>query len=346
MSFVPEKLPLKSLNKTLFSHQLRKADKALHAFDKLLQTAPKPQLLFSSLSYLESLAALESQKIFSPLEDFLLLSHKHSHKKKKLIPIICYHTALKRACRSIYTTTLSKDLICKAHNIIKKGAPRPYEVGHYRTKQNWIGPEGCTREEASFFPPAHTLLNSTMRNLLSYCNSRKRKDPLLHVAIAVAQFLILHPFMDGNGRVGRILVPLLFYKQGILSHPLLFFSRYLKDHRRAYFRRLFAITGQHQWEQWVLFFSKGVVSELKKEQKKAEQIYKLYQKLHAKLQPQSGYLFFLFSQPLFSRAQFLKRYSRPLLRQLESHNIITPYKKSYYTFAPLLKILKNKSPER
>jgi hypothetical protein len=82
MSFVPEKLPLKSLNKTLFSHQLRKADKALHAFDKLLQTAPKPQLLFSSLSYLESLAALESQKIFSPRRFSPLIPQTLSQKKE------------------------------------------------------------------------------------------------------------------------------------------------------------------------------------------------------------------------------------------------------------------------
>ncbi len=102
-----------------------------------------------------------------------------------------------------------------------------------------------------------------MENLLHYCNQID-PFPLVQIAIAFAQFLIIHPFMDGNGRVARILIPLLLYKKNLLPYPLLFLSRYFKDHRLTYFRQLFAITEKQQWEQWILFFLKGIAREAKR----------------------------------------------------------------------------------
>jgi len=317
-------------------------------FENLLQRLPKPYELLASLLATEAMAALESQKILVSVEEFFLLYLTHSKKNKNLLLPIYYYTALKKACRTIYTQRIDKEMLCAIHELVKKGAPHYIQAGRYRTKQNWIGPEGCKKEQAFFFPPSPKTMRSAMQNLLQYCE-KKEKDLLTQIAIIIAQFLIIHPFRDGNGRVARILIPLLLYQKKILPYPLLFFSRYLKDHRVKYFQNLFDITGKDKWEQWVQFFLKGIIQQVGKEQQKAEKIYHLYLKLQRKLSkryPRPSFLFFLFSQPVFSRSYFIQRYSRDILKNLEELKIIKPFKKGYYLFPALLQIVKNKNPER
>ena len=346
--FEPQKLPLRRLKRSSFSRAHVHAKKNIHRFQKILQSIPQPQYLLSSLMATEALAALESQKIRLPLEDFFLLCLTHSHRNKKMLQPIYYYAALKRACNTIRTQHISKEMLCAIHQMVKKGAPPHIQPGDYRSKQNWIGPEGCKKEEAYFFPPSPKIMKPYMQNLLQYLY-REEKDPITQIAIFVAQLLIIHPFMDGNGRVARILIPLLFYQKKVLPFPVLFFSRYLKDHRAKYFNNLFDITGAGKWEQWIRFFLKGIVHQTKIECEKAEKIYTLYLKLKTKLSKQysrTPFLFFLFSQPVFSRSTFIQRYSNTLLKDLIDLKIITPFKKGYYTFPALLRIIKSKNLER
>lgn len=340
--FQPKRLPLKRIKRSSFKRTLIRAKKELHLFENLLQRIPNPYALLTSLLATEAMAALESQKIRISVEKFFLLYLTHSKKNKNLLLPIYYYSALKRACRAIYTQRINKKMLCAIHELVKKGAPHYIQVGSYRTKQNWIGPEGCKKEQAFFFPPSPKTMRSAMQNLLQYCE-KKERNPLIQIAIIIAQFLIIHPFRDGNGRVARILIPLLFYQKKILPYPLLFFSRYLKDHRVAYFQNLFDITGKNKWEQWVQFFLKGIILQVGKERHKAEKIYRLYLKLLRKLSvqyPRQSFLFFLFSQPVFSRSYFIQRYSQDVLKDLEGLKIIKPFKKGYYFFPALLKIVK------
>jgi Fic family protein len=106
-------------------------------------------------------------------------------------------------------------------------------------------------------------MQRAMRNCLAYCN-RKTQDPLVQIAIVIAQLLIIHPFMDGNGRVARILATLLIYKKGLLAQPVLFLSSYFQAHRKTYIRKLYEITEKGKWEEWILFFLKGVKQQAKK----------------------------------------------------------------------------------
>ncbi len=347
-SFEPQKLPLRRLKRSSFSRVHLQAQKTLQRFEKLLKTIPKPQLLLSSLMATEALAALESQKIHLPLEDFFLLCLTRNHPKKKLLQPIYYYTALKKAISAVHTQPLSKDFLCSIHQMVKKGAPPHIQAGDYRTRQNWIGPEGCKKEEAYFFPPSPKVMRSYMQNLLQY-STIQEKDTLTHIAILIAQLLIIHPFIDGNGRVARILIPILFCTKKALSYPLLFFSRYLKDHRSKYFHSLFDITDADKWEQWVFFFLKGIVQQGKTEYKKAETLYLLYLKFKHKLAqhyPRPTFLFYLFSHPVFSRTQFITRYSQGLLSDLQRLKVVRPFKKGFYLFPALLRTLKNKNLEK
>jgi Fic family protein len=339
--YTPEKMPPRALKKRSLNHVLAHAHHSLHSLQKHIDSLPKPHLLLAPLFALEALAALESQKIRLSLEEFLLLSHTHSHPKKKLLQTLHYYTALKKAAASKHP--INKTLICSIHQGVKKGAPKYIQPGDYRSKQNWIGPEGCKREEARFFPPPPGKMRTAMQDLLDYCNS-KQKDPLIHIAIIIAQFLIIHPFMDGNGRTARILIPLLARQKKVLSHPLLFFSRYLKDHRATYFQNLFDITQKRKWEQWIHFFLTGISTQCHAACAKIRTIHALYLKLNTKLKHPSC-LSFLFSSPIFSRTQFLQRYSHTALQELKRLKLIQPFKKNHYQFRPLLRLLKRKTPE-
>lgn len=242
-SFKLQTLPPRPLNYKCIERELTRAHAAVARYRALLLRIPDPQEELSPLLLREAAASLEAQKIDPNDEE---TAHQH------------YLAALKYCIREAETKSLTKKMLCTAHNVIKTGKKRGPLT--YRTRQNWIGPEGCTKEEAYFFPPKPRDVSQLMRALFHYCKEPDR-DPLVQTAIAFAQFLIIHPFMDGNGRVARILIPILLYKKHLLPSPMLFMSRYFKDHRLSYFRELFNITENKRWERWILFFLKGVARE-------------------------------------------------------------------------------------
>jgi Fic family protein len=152
---------------------------------------------------------------------------------------------------------LSTKLLCEMHRALKKGSD-----GHFRKKQNWIGPEGCLKEEAYFFPPRFETVPKSMENLRRYANA-KEKDPLVQLAIYFAQLLIIHPFMDGNGRIARATIPLFLYQKKLTSTPRFSLSAYFHRHRLKYFECLYLISVHNDWEGWVRFFLQGVIDESK-----------------------------------------------------------------------------------
>jgi Fic family protein len=237
--FIPHHLPLKKLRRAHFQKELKRAQHALLRFDALLHCHPSPTLL-STLITQEVKAALEAQRL----------------KKNEKRPLVHYCKALKKGMRIIKTNPINKSLLCTLHAQVKYGCKNA-NAGKYRTKQNWIGAAQCTREEADFLPPTVKQMHRSMQNLFIYGN-QKSKEPLIQIAIFMAQLLIIHPFMDGNGRLARIITTLLIYKKKLLSYPLLFLSPYFQIHRRAYIRKLYEITEKNKWEEWILFFLKGV----------------------------------------------------------------------------------------
>jgi len=243
--FIPHCLPLRKLRRATFQKELKRAKTALLRFDSLLHSRPSPTLL-STLLTQEVKTALESQRL----------------KKHEKSPLLHYYKALKKGMRAIQTKPVSKSLLCMLHAQVKCGFKNA-NAGKYRTKQNWIGAAHCTREEADFLPPTVKQMHHSMQNLLTYC-THTSKEPLIQIAIFMAQLLIIHPFMDGNGRLARILVTLLIYQKKLLAYPLLFLSPYFQTHRKAYIRKLYEITEKNKWEEWILFFLKGVREEANK----------------------------------------------------------------------------------
>ena len=130
--------------------------------------------------------------------------------------------------------------------------------GELRTSQNWIGPAGCTLNEATFVPPPPHLVPEALGDLERFIHAEDELPTLEKVGLAHSQFEAIHPFLDGNGRTGRLLITFLLTERGILHQPVLYLSRYFERRRQEYYDRLLAVTDRGDWEGWMLFFLRGV----------------------------------------------------------------------------------------
>jgi Fic family protein len=130
--------------------------------------------------------------------------------------------------------------------------------GEFRKSQNWIGSQGCTLDTASFVPPPVSEMHKALDNLEKFLHDNDSFPTLIHCGLAHVQFETIHPFLDGNGRIGRLLITFLLCEREILQKPLLYLSHYLKLHRAEYYDRLMAVRTEGNWEGWLKFFLKGI----------------------------------------------------------------------------------------
>jgi Fic family protein len=223
---VPGILPLKNLQSTSFATILKQAHRSLAKFNVAISdcSAKGNEILFAE--------EVKSSHAMS-------LSAVRSIRRKRRFSI---------------------RLLCATHALIQKGSKlNGADVGKIRNRQNWIGPEKRGEEDAYFFPPNIKDLRRGLKNLTEYLLIDE--DPLVQCAISFAQLLILHPFMDGNGRVARLMIPVFLYQKKALSKPLFFMGHYFKKNRLRYFQKLYYISTKKQWEGWIRFFLQGVVEE-------------------------------------------------------------------------------------
>jgi len=328
---IPKHLPLSKAQVKVSSLLLKQAKKTVQDYAEKLHQIPFPEQTLSVLIVQEALYSLQSQKIKVSIKKILLASFLRSRKHNpQLSQIFDYQKALLQAFVWIKRRHLSSALMKKIHAIVKKGAPR--ELGRFRKKQNWIGKEGCPIEEAYFYPPKATLVPKYMHNL--ECYGKLKEEALQQLAIFFAQLLIIHPFMDGNGRVARIIIPLFLYKKAVLPFPLFFLSRYFKMNRIQYFKKLFAISENGDWQGWIRFFLKGIIQEGAQGIKKMERLEKLYQTVNALLLLETGkknadkICRFFFQHPFFTEEHFCKKLkisnalAKRLLKKLQQSEIL------------------------
>ncbi len=335
---IADKLPLRSLKWDRFLDLIGKAEETIGHFEAVISSVPHPDKVFSILKIEEALASLRIKK--SPLK---ALSEEDG------ISIQPYLLALKNATKEIKTHPLSQALLRKIHTDLYKHSKAPKkDVGHFRKRQNWIGREGCKIEKAYYYPPKASVITKELQNWKSYIRYPE-KNALVQLAILFAQLLVIHPFMDGNGRVARILTPLFLCKKKLLAHPLFFISSYLREHRPLYFRTLFAISDKKDWEGWIRFFLTALMRQGKKNNEKAEKIVVIYMemkerlKIYDKPKKIEAILDLLFSNPLLDEKR-LSSIDNKIVRELRKAGILKQKKggahKKIWIFAPLLNLLK------
>jgi Fic family protein len=226
--------------------------------------------------------------------------------------IFNYRLAINRGRDLLEKFPISENYVKKLHKILLnsvRGQNR--QPGEFRDHQVFIGPYGATIEQATYIPPAPSDIVPLFSNLEKYLNTNDDSDPLFKIAVAHYQFEAIHPFSDGNGRVGRLLIPLFLYEKKVTSYPNIYISEYLEKNRDIYYRLLREVSEKEAWLPWLNFFLEAVCQQTTETFAKVGQIEALHRELSARM-PAIGsiyadrFLEFIFTQPIFTTTSLKK----------------------------------------
>jgi len=240
---------------------LSDADRALGRLDGVASVLPNPNLFVAMYVRQEAVLSSQIEGTQSTLEDVLQFEADARGKDipKDVEEVVNYIRAMNYGLDRLKELPLSLRLIREIHAELLKGVRGEHRTpGEFRTSQNWIGPANCTLTTATFVPPPPHEMNEALDNLEEFLHDTTTFPTLIHCGLSHAQFETIHPFLDGNGRVGRLLITFLLCQRGVLQRPLLYLSHYLKRHRAEYYDRLMAIRNDGDWEGWLKFFLRGV----------------------------------------------------------------------------------------
>ena len=241
---------------------LSEADRNIGRLDALASMLPNPDLFVAMYVRHEAVLSSQIEGTQSTLEDVLAYEADamRDDTPKDVEEVVNYVRAMNHGLARLPGLPLSLRLLREIHAELMQGVRGgDKSPGEFRTSQNWIGGRGSTLRDAAFIPPPPHELMASLGQLETFLHDERANVPLLiRCGLAHAQFETIHPFLDGNGRVGRLLITLMLCEERALSRPLLYLSLYLKAHRAEYYDRLTAIRQQGHWEQWLAFFLRGV----------------------------------------------------------------------------------------
>jgi Fic family protein len=280
---------------------LSKADRALGRLDGVTSILPNPDLFVAMFVRQEAVLSSQIEGTQSTLEDVLQFeADTGADLPKDIGEVVNYVNAMNYGLGRLGELPLCLRLIREIHGRLLQGVRGGEKTpGDFRRTQNWIGPAGCTLATASFVPPPVHAMNPALENLERFLHDEETFPVLVHCALAHAQFETIHPFIDGNGRVGRLLITFLLCQREILHRPLLYLSSYLKAHRAEYYDRLTAIRLSGDWEGWIKFFLRGVFEVSQSATDTARKILVLREEHRQRVKHQA-LLDYLFEQPLVS----------------------------------------------
>lgn len=263
MTFVPKPLPpdLFITIDTGLANLLSEANRALGRLDGSAQILPNPDLFVSMYVRKEAVLSSQIEGTQASLEDVLAYEAISERRKfsQNVAEVVNYVHAMHVSLQKLETTPFSNDVLKKAHQILLKGARGARKLpGNFRQSQNWIGHPGADIFTASFIPPPPAEVKKSMSHLEAYINSDTSTPMLIKCGLIHSQFETIHPFLDGNGRLGRLLVTLLLCQKKVMHRPLLYLSAYFKQHRSEYYDHLQAVRDTGDWEGWLKFFLRGV----------------------------------------------------------------------------------------
>lgn len=361
-AFVPEPLPPNPPVRMddEMNRLVEEAGTALGRLDGVASVLPNPDLFVGMYVKHEAVLSSEIEGTQATLEDVLDYESegRRTDQPEDVEEVINYVRAMNFGLRRLPEFPLSLRLIREIHEELLRGVRgQERSPGEFRTSQNWIGPGGCTLADADFVPPPPHEMQAALDDFQKFLHDRDRLPKLIHCGLAHAQFETIHPFLDGNGRVGRLLITLLLVEQGILSRPLLYLSYYLKAHRAQYYDRLTAVRTDGDWEGWLKFFLRGILEVSTAATNTARDIVMLRDRLQQTIRgsTNAGYGFALldhfFEQPILSIKQAEQRLgcvyktAARLMEEFEAAQIvreITGQKRNKrYRFEPYVALFKN-----
>lgn len=281
--FVPKKLPLTDeIDQMFFINELIEAHANVVKYQTILNNSKVPwNILINPLLLQEAVQSTKIEGTQVTIDEVLESELDENKKNNDVTEVMNYYKALTYGERELKRIPLSTRMFKELHKILLSDNVRGRNrtPGEYRSIQNFIGPEGCTIKTASFVPPEPQLVDDYISNLEKYINNPEDNiNPLIRIAIIHAQFETIHPFLDGNGRIGRILIPLYLYDNNFIEAPNFFISDTLEKDKHKYYRLLNDTRFKNNWNEWIKFFIESVNIQAKKNISMLERINEAYDK--------------------------------------------------------------------
>jgi Fic family protein len=322
------------------------ASAALARYDGTLNAVPNPNVLLSPLATQEAVLSSKIEGTVTTITEVLEFeaegreAGKSPEKVADIKEVLNYRRAMHHAVDQLKELPLCQRVIKDTHRILLEGVRgKDKTPGEYRRGPNWIGPAGCKIEQAKFVPISWDQLPDGVSAWEKYIHA-DAPDRLVQLAILHVEFEALHPFMDGNGRMGRMFVPLFLFKTGLLSRPTFYISAFFERNRDEYYERLRAVSRDGTWTGWAVFFLKAVQAQAEQNQSKAQAILKLYETRKAWMTESTRSLYaihaldFLFRRPVFETSEFTGQKSIPkptahrILGLLRKHGVFKVLRES------------------
>lgn len=332
---------------------LSKADRNLARLEGITTVLPNPDLFIAMYVKKEALLSSQIEGTQASLEGVLEFEADLVPKDdiKEIKEVVNYIKALNYGIEMLDGNPVSLELIKEIHKILLEGTRGAnLDPGEFRAFQNYIGTPGVSIYNAKFVPPPPDRVLPAMEELERFFHSKDNIPPLVKIALIHAQFETIHPFLDGNGRMGRLLITFYLVWKDILSKPLLYLSFYLKNNRSQYYDLLMRVRTEGAWEEWIKFFLKGVSETSQEAADTAREIIKLKEDLILKMYENSissiyavKMLDFLFDRPLVSISEIVDKLNistvsaNELVRRFEKIGILKEitgkkrYKKYFFT---------------
>jgi len=315
--FIPQKLPLDisdwDTQKLLI--KVSSASASLAYYNGLLNSIINPQIFLSPLETKEAILSSRIEGTVTTMDEVLRfeanLKPTNKEKEKDIIEVLNYRQAMRHAGSWLSNgMPFNTNFVCEIQKSLMEGVRgKDKYPGMIRKEQVWIGTPGCKIEEATYIPPEPLSITYFLDNLFNFLDNSDT-EVLIQSAILHAQFEVIHPFMDGNGRTGRILIPLFLWHKRRMNAPMLYISEYFEEHRDNYIQMLLAISERNEWEDWILFFLDAIDVQANRNARKANEVLGLYNQMKTEITEITKSFFAikvldtLFSYPTFRTTDF------------------------------------------
>ncbi|NCC50615.1 MAG: Fic family protein [Spartobacteria bacterium] len=339
------------------------ANAAIARYDGLLEAIPNAAILLSPLTTQEAVLSSRIEGTQATMGEVLEFEAEAKQtpyaeeKRNDIQEVLNYRRALRHAMTMLETIPLSLRVVLETHRVLLDSVRGHGKApGQLRKIPNWIGPAGCTMENARYVPISADKLPDAMTALEKYIHAESVPDILIQLAVIHAEFEALHPFLDGNGRLGRMIVPLFLWQAGLIRQPMFYISAFLEENRDEYYERLLAVSRDGNWSGWCAFFLRALCTQARENEKRASTILELYnaQKTALVALTHSQYtihaLDWIFEKPIFKSNDFVESAGIPaptarrILSLFRGNDILTTLveasgrRPATYAFSELLNI--------
>ncbi|MFU8861635.1 MAG: Fic family protein [Cyclonatronaceae bacterium] len=339
---------------------LKMITEAYHAIGELkgrmYRDVINPQLIVAPLLNKEAVASSKIEGTQTTVEE--VLRYEAGDRKEEdpdILEVLNYRKAIYESIEYLKKKPTGENLIKELHRtLLASVRGKEKDPGNFRRMAVHVGKPGSRVDEAAYIPPGPDEITGLMKNLVEFVH-QSELDLLLKVAISHYQFEAIHPFMDGNGRVGRLLIPIIMYEHELIPYPYFYISEYLEQHRSDYYDALRGVDRNRDWDTWVRFFLTAVTETAAEMQNKVAGMYELYGTVKERLVEMNSlyaqlFLDLLFERPVISAKELPKRLKQPskqtvysLIGKFEAAGIIREItgnkRNQVYAFDALLTII-------